>query len=277
MADMPEPSSGPTAAEPHTGKGGEAGASWRDAVPADYRKVADKFLTPGDVVRSYAELERKLGGAIVPPGEGASPEERERFFERLGRPKRAEDYQVKVPDSVAEALRPDAAATARQQRFLAAAHKAGLSQTQAQAAIDWYYGEAASLHGEHARVQTESVGESDAALRREWGRDYDRNLEYGKRAMAQFGDTDAVDQMETALGTAPVLRMMARIGRALGEASTMTAPLGEARTTSLKDELNSLFKSKDYWSNDKTQRRVREIHDELYGKKPVVGTGGRGY
>ena len=95
--------------------------------------------------------------------------------------------------------------------------------------------------------------------------------------MAQFGDIEAVDQLEDVLGTAPVLRMMARIGRALGEASTMTGTASEARQTSLKDELKKLLGTKDYWANETTQRRVREIHEELYGNKPIVGAPGRGF
>lgn len=58
--------------------------------------------------------------------------------------------------------------------------------------------------------------------------------------------------------------MMARIGRALGEAGTVHGG-GGARSGDLKKELGDLIKSEDYWSNRQTQRRVREIHDEMYG------------
>jgi len=40
------------------------GVNWRDSLSGEYRQVADKFTSPADVVQSYAQLERKLGGAV---------------------------------------------------------------------------------------------------------------------------------------------------------------------------------------------------------------------
>jgi hypothetical protein len=249
---------------------------WRENVAPEYRKIAEKFVTPADVVRSYAELERKLGNAVHVPGEQAGEAERARFYERIGRPKRVEDYAIDVPADLPDILRPDEAGEGRQRRFLEHAHRAGLTRNQAQAAINWYYGELANEHTRSTRARGESFAEAETSLRSEWGGDYDRNVEYGRRAMAQFGDVDAVDRMEETLGTSQVLRMMARIGRALGEASTVNVG-GGARSGDLKKELNDLIKSEDYWSNRHTQKRVREIHDEMYGGRAVVGANGRGY
>jgi len=251
-------------------------AGWRETVAPEYRKVAEKFVTPADVVRSYAELERKLGSAVHVPGEQADEAERARFFDRIGRPKSVEDYAIDVPADLPEALRPDETGEGRQRRFLEHAHRAGLTRNQAQAAINWYYSELANEHAQTGRARGESFAEAEASLRSEWGRDYDRNVEYGRRAMAQFGDVEAVDRLEETLGTSQVLRMMARIGRALGEAGTVYGG-GGARSGDLKKELGDLIKSEDYWSNRQTQRRVREIHDEMYGARTVVGANGRGY
>jgi hypothetical protein len=97
---MPETNPQPSTAPEAAASAPTQAPTWRDSVAPEHRKVADKFLSPADVVRSYAELERKLGSAITPPPPDAPPEERERFFERLGRPKRVEDYAVAVPRDV---------------------------------------------------------------------------------------------------------------------------------------------------------------------------------
>ena len=251
-------------------------AGWRDTVAPEYRKIADKFLTPADVVRSYAELERKLGGAVHIPGENADEAERARFFDRLGRPRSVEEYAIELPADLPDGLRPDQSGQERQKRFLEHAHRVGLTRAQAQAAVDWYYGELAGEQAQAERAQGNGFAEAEASLRAEWGRDYDRNVEYGRRAMAQFGEVEAVDRLEEALGTAQVLRMMARIGRAVGEAGTVRVG-GEAGSKGLRQELDGLMKSDDYWSNRKTQQRVREIHAEIYGGRPVVGANGRGF
>jgi hypothetical protein len=252
------------------------GGGWRESVAPEYRKIAEKFVTPADVVRSYAELERKLGSAVHVPGEQADEAERARFYERIGRPKRVEDYAIDVPVGLPDSLQPDEAGEGRQRRFLEHAHRAGLTRNQAQAAINWYYGELANEHTRNSRARGESFAEAETSLRSEWGGDYDRNVEYGRRAMAQFGNVDAVDRMEETLGTSQVLRMMARIGRALGEAGTVNGG-ARAKSGDLKKELDTLIRSEDYWSNRHTQKRVREIHDEMYGARTVVGANGRGY
>lgn len=147
---------------------GERGG-WRDTIAPEYRKIADKFVTPADVVRSYAELERKLGSAVHVPGEQADEAERARFYERIGRPKRVEDYAIDVPADLPEALQPDETGEGRQRRFLEHAHRAGLTRNQAQAAINWYYSELANEHAQTGRTRGESFAQAEASLRSEWG------------------------------------------------------------------------------------------------------------
>jgi hypothetical protein len=70
---------------------------------------------------------------------------------------------------------------------------------------------------------------------------------------------------------------MAKIGRNMGEAGTMTGNVSDVRLEELEKELDGLMKEKDYWSSERTQKRVRQIHQELHASKPVVGAGGRRY
>jgi hypothetical protein len=245
--------------------------NWRDAVPEDYRRVAEKFTSPADVVKSYAELERKLGRAVNLPGKDANEDEREAFYERLGRPPSANDYDIDLPDELAEAIHADEGARAQLDSFLGHAHKAGLTNEQAQAAVEWYLANLGDTSlSQQQRMETNHAT-LEADLRREWGADYDSNIEYGRRALMAFGDPETLDRLEDVVGAPSVVRMMARIGRRMGEAGDVGRG-GTSRRDSLQEEMRKLQKSEDYWSNEETQRRVRALAVELFGTGQVVGS-----
>jgi hypothetical protein len=57
-------------------------------------------------------------------------------------------------------------------------------------------------------------------LQQEWGKDYDANIEAGRRAARQFGADEAIlSKMEGALGTKGMLQFFAKIGKGMGEDS----------------------------------------------------------
>ncbi len=255
-------------------------ASWRTEVGADYQRVAEKFTSPADVVKSYAELERKLGRSVEIPDAHASDEERAAFHKRLGVPESADGYDLAVPD-----VGRDGDADARLARYSHLAHEIGLTPQQAQAAVDWYYQEIAAATeaqaGQHARdaeTAADTTADLEADLRKEWGSDYDRNMEYGRRALTTFGDAETVDKLERIVGDKQVVRMLARIGRRMGEAGdtgggeTLSDGRRNGHSQGLAQELDALMNRRDYWSNESVQRRVREINAQLHGSEPVTGT-----
>lgn len=249
--------------------------SWRDGLSGEYRKVAEKFLSPAEVVKSYAELERKLGNAVSIPKEDADQADKENFYARVGRPASPEAYEIELPDDLSEELQPDEAAEERQGRFLSEAYRIGLTQEQAQAAIHWYYQEMGNSIVGFKQTGEEAIRALEADLRQEWGADYEKNIEFGRRAMSTFGDPEIVDRLGQHMGDAQVLRMMARIGRRTGEAGDVGGGVGNSQRKSLEKELDQLVKRDDYWTDEGVQARVRNINDQLYGTRPVVGMGQR--
>ena len=69
-------------------------ADWRAGLGDDLRRVAAKFETPAEVVRSYSALEKRLGRSVVLPDKDSTPDEIDSFYQRLGRPKFPDDYDV---------------------------------------------------------------------------------------------------------------------------------------------------------------------------------------
>ncbi len=91
--------------------------------------VPEKFWDPDAgairvdaLLRSYVELERKLGRSLPQPEGPEDREARERLLAALGRPASPDDYRIDVPD---ERLRPDPELNRR-------LHAAGFTQEQVQ-------------------------------------------------------------------------------------------------------------------------------------------------
>lgn len=164
---------------------------------------------PDDLATSYRNLERLKG---VPENELLripKPEDAagwEAFHARL-RPAKPEDYDLgeHAPKEGQTDLRP-------------LAHKYGLTPQQARGLA----GELAQLvqaqTGTQATQREASRTADMAALKTEWGGEYDANIEAGKRAVKHLGwDEKKIDALEAALGTRGTFELAARIGRGLRE------------------------------------------------------------
>jgi hypothetical protein len=124
---MAEPVASDEAAEP------AAAAAPEPAVAERPEGIPDKFWDPeagalrtDSLLKSYLELERKLGTMIAPPADAEEALGNKRLRQLLGVPESAEDYQIEARDA---ALHPDPAINAR-------LHEAGFTQRQAQLVYD---------------------------------------------------------------------------------------------------------------------------------------------
>jgi hypothetical protein len=104
-----------------------------DAVPPRPEEVPEKFwdaetgtLRAEALLKSYRELERKLGTMVSLPADADDVEAQSRLREALGVPARADEYAI---EPAHEVLRPDPELNAR-------LHEAGFTQAQAQLVYD---------------------------------------------------------------------------------------------------------------------------------------------
>lgn len=287
MTDNPMASDNPA---PHSGEGGtppsESIGDWRSAIAEpDLRRVADKFTSPRDVVKSYAALQSRLGRSVVKPGPDASAEEMAAYRRQLGVPDDPADYRLSLPEDLPDSLQPDANAEALHQDFAAAMHEAGASNAVVQKALDWYYGTLGQTVEQQERTGAERRAEAEASLRHEWGGDHDRNLTFAQRAVRDFGDDDFVSMLETQevagmkLGDHPTfVRAFAAIGRRMGEDLPLSGePMrGEGSLQSRIDSLHALQDSDPRrYASAGVQNELRDLYGRLYGSQPVVGSEGR--
>lgn len=188
-------------------------SDWSAAFDADAKALvaAKGWRGPEDALKSYANLERLMGGErIALPAADAAPEAWDAVYARLGRPARAEDYALEKPDGVAYSE--DLAAG-----FRDAAFAAGLSDRQAKALHDFYVQTASEkAAGEAARGAAASE-ELEADLRRAWGSQFDAKVALARRAVRAFAPPEAVDALSASLDAPALLSLFAHIGEAMGE------------------------------------------------------------
>jgi hypothetical protein len=103
----------------------EAPAARPPGVPEKFWDREARAIRTDALLKSYVELERKLGSMVPLPGDD-DQEGRERLWRVLGVPAAAEDYQIEGRD---ELLQPTPEINAR-------LHRAGFTQAQAQLVYD---------------------------------------------------------------------------------------------------------------------------------------------
>lgn len=142
---------------------------WRKSLPEPLQKDKrlDKFTNVSDVIKSYVELEGKLGSSVSIPKSDAPAEEWTKFFVRVGRPEKPENY-----DLPKEKYQPEVERVLRE-KMLAA----GILPTQVSGFLD-AIGEAARTADTVKKAKLDADAASAAeALKAEYGDKYQANVD----------------------------------------------------------------------------------------------------
>lgn len=185
--------------------------------------AAKKYAHPGVLAKSYVELERQLASRddskmIRIPDENASPKDWDAVFTKLGRPADPSGYKdVKWGDN----------ADPRMVEFASnLAFKLGLPPKMAESimATEWNNFVAAQTQQSN-QTSTQQQETALAELKAEWKGDFDANRARGQQvlqSLTKAGLSDAdMAAVEKAAGIAPVVKLLATIGKLSGEGSFM--------------------------------------------------------
>lgn len=284
---MAEPATDPTkqhdaadgASEP---AGSGAAPHWRDAISDErLRQFAERFTSPAEIAKAAFDLRQKLSNAVVLPGRDADPGDVLEFRRKLGVPHAPEHYAFAAAGNDGA----DAADGAFRAAAAKAFHAAGVTSDQAQALALWW-----NAYAGDARLQSRSEAESqrarsEAALRRDWSGDYDRNMEIAARAARAFGGGALEELLNAALadgsrvGDQPaMMKAFAEIGRNLVEDDFHAGSAGTPPKTAREriDELTRLmFDDPAAYRTDAVQAELKTLYDRMTGGAPVVGAEGR--
>lgn len=163
-------------------------------------------------LKSHQELERFAGGAknLTEIPDFENPEAAREFFNKIGRPVEAANYELDVPEQGADAE--------LDKWFREQAHEANLTNNQAKQ-ISAKFNEFMAQNGvaNETAVQ-DSINTARGNLEREWGTAYKENLQNVDRAAAHNDITsEEIKAMGQSIGFERVYNMLSKIGGGLGE------------------------------------------------------------
>jgi hypothetical protein len=172
--------------------GAAAGAAGGGAAPARPDYVPEKFWKDGKadfegMGKSYTELERNFHSrqpaGVVVPGEGAAPEAVAAYRKAIGVPDAPDGYQLK-PEKLPEGV---SWHDERGKAFAEFAHKQGMTQAQASAAVAFLMEQEAAQMGD-ARLQYDNLMAQRAeTLKKAWGDNYNAKLGVTKQVATALG------------------------------------------------------------------------------------------
>lgn len=195
------------------GTGAATAPDWlKDADPETQTWVSSKgFKTPADALASHRNLEKLLGSGekLLKPKGDDDVEGFNQLYKALGRPEKPEEYKLPVPEGQDGAFAKE---------FAPVLHKLGLSQRQAAGLAEAWNARTAKAIEDDTRARAQQAEVDMGELRKEWGGQYDANVEAGRRAARQFGISgEDLTKIESGLGTGGLLRLMSKLGSALAE------------------------------------------------------------
>ena len=203
--------------------GGSPAPSWRDGLPDEVRSHPSLANMPdvGGLAKAYLTLEGQAGQKGVPlPADDAPAEEWDKFYAALGRPEKADGYDL-AGFSVPEGL---PWAEDVQKTMVGKMHELGLTNRQVVGLMSAY---AEAQNGQWTSFNTsmgQAVEATEAKLKQEWGQSYAAKMDLANRVVKHaFGDDlDAAKQIQLAdgsylLDSPAIARAFARIGEAWAE------------------------------------------------------------
>lgn len=175
------------------------------------------FKDPEMAVDSYRNLEKLMGvpkdQILKLPTEAGSPEWN-KVFERLGKPEKAEAYQIEVPK--------DTPAAGKEFVDWAknAAHKANMTSDQFKTLMgEWNTSMTAQTKAANDAAVAANKADGEA-LKTEWGNAYEQKEQMAKVAAKDLGlDEATVAALQNNLGYSKTMKLFADIGAKFGEAT----------------------------------------------------------
>ena len=252
---------------------------WRENLDPsikDHPALAN-LATPADVAKSYVNAQQLIGKKGVPlPGKESDPlddtknMEWNTVYDTLGRPSDPKAYDLPVIEGAPEV--PDEVADS----FKSAAHKLGLLPHQVAGLYRWNQDMATGHVQQSQESMVQGLQESEAAMRQEYGKQFDSNIQNARGLINKFGGEEVSQALEqSGMGNNPhLIRMMVKIAGQFSEDGNIH--LGEAQPNILspkeaKDEIDKVMADKKgaYWNppDDKGTKQFSDSEHKAMVKK----------
>lgn len=216
---------------------------------------AHNFKSAEDLLKSYKNLESFTGVdknelIRIPKVKEGEEADYSAVYDALGRPKTAAEYGL--PDT-------DFAKAAGEQMY-----KMGLTAKQAKGLSDWvdaYTKEQGTATQQAREEQLEKQAQTQiAGLQKDWGKDYDLNVEIAKQAVADYQkelglDADVLDKLGDYIGVDRATKLFYALGKARagdGSKNVVNYATGSGNETA---EI-AAYKLKEMYADPETAKKV---------------------
>lgn len=256
--------------------------AWFDALPDDLKADKTVQMFKGkpvvDVVKNLKDAQAYAVGAIRLPTDKDKPEDAEKklndIYGKLGRPESPDKYDLKLPENLPQGLSVNEELATN---YRAWAHKAGLSNKQAQVLMDNFNEFQVGLFTKMGENKTAA----EKALKDKYGAEYESMMAGAHRLINDFADEQDVAYLEQGRGNDPALaRLLVKIASQRKEDKAIKAdPALQASTIEkAKARINQILL--DPARTDKRNPNHRAINQEyqdlfktVYGDEPIAGEG----
>ncbi len=227
-------------------------ATWKDSISQEFREDPNisKFTEIDALAKSYINATRMIGqDKVAVPNENSTDDQWNEVYGKLGRPESADKYKLEVNSETAQI---DESSI---KSFAENAHKLGLNNKQAQGILE-YYKDSMEGSAQQLKIDTETAqAQSEAELRKEWGRSFDENLKKAA-SVAKANMNEDVLNMQlkdgTRLGDHPsIIKGFANIANLMSEDKMIGTDEDSATGgRNLDEEISKIVNDRDgpYWN-----------------------------
>lgn len=221
------------------------GKTWAAGLQVEENRAlveAKQWATPDDAIRSYRELETHASKALRLPGDNATADDWNAFYSKLGRPEKADGYELKLnAESVPQDFPYDEKSAIEFRNW---AHEAGLTPRQAQTLHDKFVGYQAGAFGAAKEAAAKREGDTHRDLVTDWGdpdtSTYKQNVELMSRAVAQLGLKSALVELgalgaDGAVRNATLAKALSKVGKELYAEDSMATTASGALSNPFSD------------------------------------------
>ena len=240
--------------------------SWKEAISEEFRTNPniEKFTEIDALAKSYINATQMIGqDKVAVPNKNSTEDQWNEVYDKLGRPESADKYALDIKSDVVPF---DDGAI---KQFAENAHKLGLSNKQAQGVLEFYKN---SMEGTAKQSQVDvetSQVQAEQELRKEWGREFESNVQRaGALAKANL-NTDILDlELKNGMrvGDHPeLIKGFAKIASLLTEDKIISSDDAAASNSlDLESEIASITNNTDgpYWnkSHPDHDRVVQQVY-----------------
>lgn len=234
----------------------------------------------GSMMQSLVHAQGMIGqDKVTIPGKDSSDADWKIVKQKLGLPETVDKYEL--ANNMPEGLQANEAFL---NEFKAHAFEAGILPKDAQSVMDFYNKSIGKYVNDDTQKSTDKLNADWDTLRKEWGGNYQQNLEVTNEALNQFTTPDQMSQLKEAglLANPLLVKIFQNIGSNMGEGSfgtdfkaKTTMTMGEVDAEINQIWANPVYRNKQLPGHKGMTDRYLELH-QIKGQMKKAAEGGQG-